>query len=203
MSARVRRWGGASRGRLQATGKLIGPKLLCVAFGIERTAFIGKASVFSDNGHSPRADRKESRKTGQRVRRDVNVDNLPEPQVRKVIAATEAPMNPGFSTTAKDLKACDWQLGPGQPTLVMDQFSAEDFHMVVDDHADVHINSKDGRLYLGWSPLSRPGTDGEGWKIAVTGTATVPGYSISFDTETPADIVAAAVTCVLEATRPR
>ncbi|MCX4676033.1 DUF317 domain-containing protein [Streptomyces sp. NBC_01433] len=116
---------------------------------------------------------------------------------------TVAPMSPGFSTTAKALKVRDWQLGPGQPTLVMDKFSAEDFHMVVDDRADVHVNSKDGRFYLGWSSLGRPGTDGEGWKIAVTGTATVPGNRISFGTETPADIVAAAVTCVLEGARPR
>ncbi|WP_461025823.1 SPDY domain-containing protein [Streptomyces sparsus] len=116
---------------------------------------------------------------------------------------TVARMGPGFSTTAKTLKVRDWQLGPGEPTLVMDQFSAEDFHMVMDDRADVHVNSKDGRFYLGWSPLGRPGTDGEGWKIAVTGTATAPGYSISFGTETPADIVAAAVTRVLETARPR
>lgn len=37
----------------------------------------------------------------------------------------------------------------------------------------------------------------------VTGTATVPGYSISFDTEMPVDIVAAPVTRVLETTCPR
>lgn len=112
-------------------------------------------------------------------------------------------MSPGFSTTVKALKVRDWQLGPGQPTLVMDRFSSEDFHMVVDDRADVHVNSKDGRFYLGWFPLGHPGADGEGWKIAVTGTTRVPGYSISFDTETLADIVAAAVTQVLETTRPR
>lgn len=51
---------------------------------------------------------------------------------------------------------CAWQLGPGQPTLVMDQFSAEDFHMVVDDRADVHVNSKDGRFYPGCWPISSP-----------------------------------------------
>jgi hypothetical protein len=27
----------------------------------------------------------------------------------------------------------------------MDQFSADDFNLVVDDRADVHVNSKDGR----------------------------------------------------------
>ncbi|GGS93179.1 DUF317 domain-containing protein [Streptomyces chromofuscus] len=115
---------------------------------------------------------------------------------------TVTPVSPGFSTIVQVLKLRDWQLGPGQPTLVMDQFSADDFRMVVDDRADVHVNSKDGRFYLGWFPLGRPGTDGEGWKIAVTGTAKVPGYSISFDTETPADIVAAAVTRVLGTSRP-
>ncbi|MEU9245722.1 DUF317 domain-containing protein [Streptomyces sp. NPDC048385] len=115
---------------------------------------------------------------------------------------TVASVNPGFSTTVQALKLRDWQFSPGQPTLVMDQFSADDFHMVVDDRADVHVNSKDGRFYLGWFPLGRPGTGGEGWKIAVTGTAKVPEYSISFDTETPADIVAAAVTRVLETSRP-
>ncbi|MEU5086580.1 DUF317 domain-containing protein [Streptomyces sp. NPDC021356] len=57
------------------------------------------------------------------------------------------------------------------------------------------------RFYLGWFPLGRPGTDGEGWKIAVTGTANVRGYQLSFDTETPADIVAAAVARVLETSR--
>ncbi|MGW5442821.1 DUF317 domain-containing protein [Streptomyces asiaticus] len=114
---------------------------------------------------------------------------------------TVAPVSPGFSTTADALRLREWQLGPGQPTLVMDQFSAEDFHLIVDDRADVHVSSKDGRFYLGWFPLGRPGTDSEGWKIAVTGTAEMPGYHLSFDTETPADIVAAAVARVLETSR--
>ncbi|WP_329620068.1 DUF317 domain-containing protein [Streptomyces sp. NBC_01255] len=115
---------------------------------------------------------------------------------------TAAPVSPGFSTTIQALRLREWQLGPGQPTLVMDQFSANDFHVVVDDRADVHVSSKDGRFYLGWYPLGRPGTDGEGWKIAVTGTATVPGYNIAFDTQTPAAVVAAAVARVLETSRP-
>ncbi|MFJ2303296.1 DUF317 domain-containing protein [Streptomyces sp. NPDC087787] len=111
---------------------------------------------------------------------------------------TAPPRSPGFSTTAEALRLREWQLGPGQPTLVMDQFSADDFNLVVDDRADVHVNSKDGRFYLGRFPSGRPGTEGEGWKIAVTGTAKVRGYQMSFDTETPADIVAAAVARVLE-----
>ncbi|MFJ6071627.1 DUF317 domain-containing protein [Streptomyces sp. NPDC093065] len=114
---------------------------------------------------------------------------------------TVAPVSPGFSTTVEALRLRQWQLGPGQPTLVMDQFSAENFHLVVDDRADVHVSSKDGRFYLGWFPLGRPGTDREGWKIAVTGTAKTPGYQVSFDVETPADIVAAAVARVLETSR--
>jgi Domain of unknown function (DUF317) len=115
---------------------------------------------------------------------------------------TVARVSPGFSTTVQALKVRRWRLGPGRPIPVMDQFSDDDFHLVVDDRADVHVNSKDGRFYLGWFPNGRPGTDGEGWKIAVTGTATVPGYSISFDTETPADVVAAAVARVLETSQP-
>ncbi|MEV8062895.1 DUF317 domain-containing protein [Streptomyces antimycoticus] len=107
------------------------------------------------------------------------------------MSTTVAPVGLGFSTTIEALRLREWQLGPGQPTLVMDQFSPEDFHLIVDDRADVHVSSKDGRFYLGWFPLGRPGTDGEGWKIAVTGTAGVPGYHLSFDTETLADIVAA------------
>ncbi|MEV7706577.1 DUF317 domain-containing protein [Streptomyces sp. NPDC088922] len=114
---------------------------------------------------------------------------------------TTLPAGPGFSTTIEALRPREWQLGPGQPTLVMDQFSAEDFHLIVDDRADVHVSSKDGRFYLGWFPLGRPGTDGEGWTIAVTGTVEVPGYHLSFGTETPADIVAAAVARVLETSR--
>ncbi|MFK0160752.1 DUF317 domain-containing protein [Streptomyces sp. NPDC090493] len=101
-----------------------------------------------------------------------------------------APTGPGFSTTVEAPRLQEWQLGPGQPTLVMDQFSAEDFDLIVDDRADVHVSSKDGRFYLGRFPLGRPGMDGEGWKIAVTGTAKVHGYHLSFDTETPADVVA-------------
>ncbi|MFE6977029.1 DUF317 domain-containing protein [Streptomyces sp. NPDC057682] len=111
---------------------------------------------------------------------------------------TVAPVGPGFSTTSEALRLREWQLGSGQPTLVLDQFSAEDFHLVVDDRADVHVSSKDGRFYLGWFPLGRPGTDGEGWKIAVTGTAETPGFHVSFDTQTPADVVAAVVARVLE-----
>jgi hypothetical protein len=95
------------------------------------------------------------------------------------------------------------QLGPGQPTQVTDLFDAETFHLVVDDRANIHVSSAaDGRFYLGWYPTGRPGTNGEGWKIAVTGTATVPGYSVSFDTETPAEIVAATVARVLGTSRP-
>ncbi|MFD4829203.1 DUF317 domain-containing protein [Streptomyces uncialis] len=109
---------------------------------------------------------------------------------------------PGFSITVEALRLRSWQLGPGQPTLVTDQFTDADFKLVVDDRADVHINSKDGRFYLGWFPTGRPGADGEGWKLAVTGTARVPGYSVSFDTGTPAQIVAAAVATVLATSRP-
>ncbi|MDA5142441.1 DUF317 domain-containing protein [Streptomyces sp. AD681] len=114
---------------------------------------------------------------------------------------TEPPARLGFSSTVEALRLRDWLLGPGQATLVTDQFSADDFHVVVDDRADVHVNSTDGRFYLGWFPLGRPGTEGEGWKIAVTGTATVRGYQMTFDTETPADVVAAAVARVLETSR--
>jgi hypothetical protein len=109
---------------------------------------------------------------------------------------------PGFSTTVEALRLRSWQLGPGQPTLVTDLFKAEFFNLIVDDRADVHVSSKDGRFYLGWFPLGRPGTDGEGWKLAVTGTAKVPGYQVSFDTETPAEIVAATVARVLTTSRP-
>lgn len=124
-----------------------------------RTGFLRAhgLSPTSAGSSSPEADRKESRRTGQRVQTDVNVDDLPEHQVRGVFAVTFASMSSGFSTAAESLKVCTWQLGPGQPTLVMDQLSAEDFHMVVDDRADVHVNSKDGRFYLGWFPLGRPG----------------------------------------------
>ncbi|MEU5824996.1 DUF317 domain-containing protein [Streptomyces sp. NPDC047803] len=114
---------------------------------------------------------------------------------------TVAPADLGFSTTTEALRLHEWQLGPGQPTLVTDQFSAADFHLIVDDRADVHISSKDGHFYLGWFPNGRPGTDGEGWAIAVAGTGGVPGYRMSFDTETPADIVAVAVARVLATSR--
>lgn len=106
-------------------------------------------------------------------------------------------VSPGLSTTVEALRLREWRLGPGQPTLVLDHFCAEDFHLVVDDRGDVHVSSKDGRFYAGWFPAGRPGT-GEGWKIAVTGTAQEPGFQITFDPETPADIVAAAVGRVLE-----
>ncbi|WP_044378714.1 DUF317 domain-containing protein [Streptomyces noursei] len=114
---------------------------------------------------------------------------------------TIAPAEPGFSTTVEALRLREWQLGTGQPTHVMGQFSADEFNVVVDDRGDVHVNSKDGRFYLGWFPLGRPGTDGEGWVIAVTGMAKVRGYRIAFDAETPAEIVAAAVARVLATSR--
>ena len=109
---------------------------------------------------------------------------------------------PGLSTTAESLRLRTWRLGPGWPSLVTDLFGDEDFHVIVDDRADVHIASRDGRFYLGWFPDGRPGTDGEGWKLAVTGTAEVSGYSITFDTQTPAETVAAAVASVLAGPRP-
>lgn len=109
---------------------------------------------------------------------------------------------PGFSTSVAALRLRTWLLGRGQPMDVVDLFTDADFKVVVDDRADVHIASRDGRFYLGWFPDGRPGTDGEGWKLAVTGTADVPGYAVSFDTETPADVVVAAVTRVLATSSP-
>jgi hypothetical protein len=129
------------------------------------------------------------------------VDDLLKTQGQRGEPVTVASATPGFSTTVRALRLRYWQLGPGQSTVVLQQFTTEDFNLVVDDRADVHINSKDGRFYLGWFPDGRPGTDGEGWKIAVTGTATEPGYSMSFDTQTPADVVAAAVAGVLSTSR--
>lgn len=55
-------------------------------FDVKPTGALSK-----DTG-SPGADREEPRKTGQRARRDVNVDDLPEPQVREVNAVTLVPM---------------------------------------------------------------------------------------------------------------
>jgi hypothetical protein len=108
---------------------------------------------------------------------------------------------PGFSTTVEAQRLRNWRLGAGQPTRVLDQFTDADFKVVVDDRGDVHINSRDGRFYLGWFPDGRPGPTGEGWKLAVTGTANAPGYDIAFDTQTPADIVAAAVATVIATSR--
>ncbi|MER5758911.1 DUF317 domain-containing protein [Streptomyces sp. NPDC002082] len=108
----------------------------------------------------------------------------------------------GFSTSIEALRIRTWMLGRGQPSQVIDQFTAEDFHFVVDDRADMHIASKDGRLYLGWFPEGRPGRLDEGWRLAVTGTATLPGYSIGFDVETPAHVIASAVATVISTSGP-
>ncbi|MET7622540.1 DUF317 domain-containing protein [Streptomyces sp. NPDC005408] len=62
-----------------------------------------------------------------------------------------------------------------------------------------YTNSVDGSLYVGWFPEGRPGNRSEGWKIAVSGTAEMPGYSITFTTDTPAHIVNAAVAALLDA----
>ncbi|MEU7148684.1 DUF317 domain-containing protein [Streptomyces sp. NPDC045456] len=116
-------------------------------------------------------------------------------------------LQPGFATTVEALRLRSWRLGPGQPMQVIDQFTGAEFTQVVDDRADVHISSRDGRFYLGWFPSGRPGgadedwVKDEGWVIAVTGTASTPGYKMSFGTQTPADIVAAAVARVLETSR--
>lgn len=105
---------------------------------------------------------------------------------------------PGFSMPVEAVRPQTWLLGPGEPTAVTDHFRfGSDFTFVVDDRADVHINSVDGRFYLGWYPRGRPGTENEGWKIADTA-----GYSISYGTETPAAVIAAAVAHVLGTSRP-
>ncbi|MGW6458688.1 DUF317 domain-containing protein [Streptomyces sp. NPDC055078] len=109
---------------------------------------------------------------------------------------------PGFSTSVEALRRRSWRLGAGEPALVTDLFSDADFKLVVDDRADVHINSRDGRFYFGWFPHGRPGAHREGWKLAVSGTAHVSGYDVSFGTETPAEVVAAAVAAVLDISRP-
>jgi hypothetical protein len=64
------------------------------------------------------------------------------------------------------------------------------------------------RFYLGYFPNGRPGgadedwVTGEGWVIAVTGTANVPGYRMAFGTDTPAEIVAGVVAQILSTSRP-
>ncbi|WP_405729160.1 DUF317 domain-containing protein [Streptomyces sp. NBC_00028] len=115
---------------------------------------------------------------------------------------------PGFAATVAALRLRSWKLGAGQPMDVIDQFSQADFTHIVDDRADVHISSRDGRFYLGYFPHGRPGgadedgVTGEGWVIAVTGTANVLGYRIAFGTDTPAEIVADAVARILSTSRP-
>ncbi|WUA87560.1 DUF317 domain-containing protein [Streptomyces pseudovenezuelae] len=115
---------------------------------------------------------------------------------------------PGFSTTVGALRLRSWKLGAGQPTQVIDQFTWADFTHTVDDRADAHIGLRDGRFYLGYFLNGRPGgvdenwATGEGWAIAVTGTANVPGYRMSFATETPAEIISAVVAQVLATSRP-
>ncbi|MEU9068957.1 DUF317 domain-containing protein [Streptomyces sp. NPDC048306] len=115
---------------------------------------------------------------------------------------------PGFATTVAALRLRSWKLGAGQPMEVIDQFSDADFTHIVDDRADVHVSSRDGRFYLGYFPTGRPGgpdedwVTGEGWVIAVTGTAQVPGYRIAFGTDTPAEIVAGVVASILSTSCP-
>ncbi|WP_338932735.1 DUF317 domain-containing protein [Streptomyces netropsis] len=109
---------------------------------------------------------------------------------------------PGFRTTLAALRLREWQIGPGQATRVLDQFDAAEYHFVVDDRADVHVSSEDGRLYLGYFPQGRPGTDSEGWKIAVTGTAETPGWAASFAPDTPAELIAVFVAAVISTSRP-
>ncbi|MFD8978615.1 DUF317 domain-containing protein [Streptomyces sp. NPDC059564] len=108
----------------------------------------------------------------------------------------------GFSTTIEALRLRTWLLGAGNQGMVIDQFTDEDFKFVVDDRADMHISSRDGCFYLGWFPEGRPGTKGAGWVLAVTGTATTPGYRVTFDTETPAQVVAAVVAEVIATSAP-
>ncbi|MFG2115574.1 DUF317 domain-containing protein [Streptomyces sp. NPDC048718] len=93
----------------------------------------------------------------------------------------------------------EWLIGPGQPTDVTDTFPAAngDFHFIVDDRADTHIASADGRFYLGHFPAGRPGAEQEGWVLAITGTARVPGYKAVFHPDTPARLVAAVIAEVL------
>ncbi|MGQ4484334.1 DUF317 domain-containing protein [Streptomyces sp. SAS_281] len=116
---------------------------------------------------------------------------------------------PGFATTVAAPRLRSWKLGAGQPMEVLDQFKDADFTHVVDDRGDVHVSSRDGRFYLGYFPNGRPGgadedwVSGEGWAIAITGTTNVPGYRMAFGTDTPAEIVAAAVAGILAPTRPR
>ncbi|MDL2075784.1 DUF317 domain-containing protein [Streptomyces sp. GXMU-J15] len=115
---------------------------------------------------------------------------------------------PGFATTIENLRLRSWKLGAGQAMDVIGQFPQADFTHIVDDRADVHVSSRDGRFYLGYFPNGRPGgpdedwVTGEGWVIAVTGTEKVPGYRIAFSTETPAMIVADAVARILASSRP-
>ncbi|MEU0097244.1 DUF317 domain-containing protein [Streptomyces sp. NPDC006267] len=115
---------------------------------------------------------------------------------------------PGFATTVAALRLRSWKLGAGQPMEVIDQFTDADFTHIVDDRADVHVSSRDGRFYLGYFPDGRPGgadedwVTGEGWVIAVTGTADVPGYRMAFGTDTPAEIVAAIVARIMATSRP-
>ncbi|WP_129838048.1 DUF317 domain-containing protein [Streptomyces sp. RFCAC02] len=115
----------------------------------------------------------------------------------------EAPhLSSGTTTKVDTLGRRHWSIDPGDPALVTDQFTSEDFALVVDDRADTHISSRYGRCYLGWFPAGRCG-GGEGWVLAVTGTASQPGWKATFAPSTPAEIVAAAVAAALNTSRPR
>jgi hypothetical protein len=107
----------------------------------------------------------------------------------------------GFAHTVEEARPRTWQLGRGQSKLVTDQFDSESFRLVVDDRGDVHIASTDGHLYVGWFPHGRLGAHTEGWVLTHSGTRAAMGYRITFDVETPAVIVAAAVRAVLETSR--
>ncbi|MFR9725068.1 DUF317 domain-containing protein [Streptomyces sp. MS19] len=115
--------------------------------------------------------------------------------------ATEAHAERRIEPELQVLRLQSWLRGPGDANVVIDRFAGDDWTVVVDDRADVHVSSADGAVYLGWFPAGRPGS-GDGWVIAVTGTRGSTGYRIAFSRETPATVVAAAIERIRATAQP-
>lgn len=108
--------------------------------------------------------------------------------------AASAPAAPG--TTDR------WIRGAGTPYPVFDLLVADGWTLVLDDLADMHCASPDGRAYVGYLAESPRPRLGDVWHLSVEGADGLPGWEQTFQRDVPSEIIAGLVHTLLT-TAPR
>ncbi|GAA4947650.1 hypothetical protein GCM10023205_04510 [Yinghuangia aomiensis] len=122
-----------------------------------------------------------------------------ETRARATCSAVRAPAS---SAPAAPVATDRWIRGAGTPYPVFDLLVVDGWTLVLDDLADMHCASPDGRVYVGYlaaSPRPRPG---DVWHVSVEAADGLPGWEQTFHRDVPAEVIAGLVHALLT-TAPR